>query len=172
MAHSDYLMLVYDDIIIRKNPKEKGKVCLVFAQGLGHEPGFNGFVGYGMHDVEVSGDIFACAGGDRIYEGIKLAWENSGHTPDLLLIANHQGDVINASLALDIALAEGINVESLLLYDDIASAPKGEEEKRRGMQGMVFAFKIAGAMAEQGYSREEIIETTKRVNQRTRNKCV
>jgi dihydroxyacetone kinase-like protein len=88
------------------------------------------------------------------------------------LIANHQGDVVNASLALDIALAEGINVESLLLYDDIASAPKGEEEKRRGMQGMVFAFKIAGAMAEQGYSREEIIETTKRVNQRTRNKCV
>jgi dihydroxyacetone kinase-like protein len=167
-SNNDILKLIDDDIIIRAHPKAAGKVQLVFAQGLGHEPGYNGFIGYGLHDVEVSGDIFACAGGDRIYEGLKIAWESSKRTPVLLLIANHEGDVINANIAMEMAKADGIDVESALLYDDIASAPKGEEANRRGMQGMVFAFKIAGALAEQGCSRDEIAEAVKQVNAQTR----
>jgi dihydroxyacetone kinase-like protein len=167
-AYSNYLKLIEDDIIIRKKPKEKGKVQIVFGQGIGHEPGLNGMLGYGMHDVEVPGNIFACAGGDRIYKGIKVAWEMSGHTPVLLLIANHEGDVLNGNMALDLAREEGIDVDSVLLYDDIASAPKGEEERRRGMAGMIFGFKIAGALAEKGIHRETIIEKVKKVNANTR----
>jgi dihydroxyacetone kinase-like protein len=171
-AHSDLLQLVDHGIIIRKKPKKKGKVQIVFGQGSGHEPGLNGLMGYGMHDVEVPGNIFACAGGDRIYEGIKIAWEMSGHTPVLLPIANHEGDVINNGIAVDMATDEGIDVVSVLLYDDIASAPKGQEENRRGMGGMVFSFKIAGALAEEGKSRDEIVEMMRKVIADTRTLAV
>lgn len=171
-AYSDLLQMVGDNIIIRRKPKEKGKVQIVFGQGIGHEPGYNGMVGYGMHDVEVPGGIFACSGGDRIYEGIKIAWEMSGNTPVLLLIANHEGDVINGNMALDLARDDGIDVEGVILYDDIASAPKGEEENRRGMAGMTFSFKAAGALAEEGKSREEIVQMVKRVNESTRTLAV
>jgi len=171
-SHSDILKLVGNDIIIRRRSKEKGKIQIVFGQGIGHEPGFDGMVGYGMHDVEVPGNIFACSGGDRIYEGIKIAWEMSGNAPVLSLIANHEGDVINGNMAIDMAKDDGIDVESVLLYDDIASAPKGEEEKRRGMAGMLFSFKIAGALSEQGLERGRIIEKTKKVNASTRTLAV
>jgi len=172
LAYSDMLELAAEDIIVRKQPKEKGKVYIVFGQGAGHEPGYNGMVGHGMQDVEIPGGIFACAGGDRIYEGIKIAWEKSGNTPVLVLIANHEGDVINNGIAIDMARDDGIDVESVLLYDDIASAPKGQEENRRGMAGMTFAFKIAGALAEEGKSRDEIIKKITEVNSLTRTLAV
>jgi len=171
-AHSDLLRMADHGIILRKNPKEKGKVQIAFGQGSGHEPGLNGLMGYGMHDVEIPGNIFACAGGDRIYEGIKIAWDMSGHTPVLVPIANHEGDVINNGMAVDMARDEGIDVVSVLLYDDIASAPKGQEQNRRGMGGMIFSFKIAGALAEEGKSRDEIAEMTRKVTADTRTLAV
>ena len=163
-SYSNYLKLVGSDLLIRSKPKEKGKVQVVFAQGIGHEPGLTGMLGYGMHDVSVPGNIFACAGGDRIYEGIKLAWEMSGNTPVLVLIANHEGDVLNGNLGIDMARDEGIEVESVLLYDDVASAPKGDEENRRGMAGMIFGIKIAGALSEQGADIKTIAEKTRKIN--------
>lgn len=171
-SHSDLNRLAAPDIIVRKKPKEKGKVWIVFGQGAGHEPGYNGVVGYGMHDVEVPGGIFACAGGDRIYEGIRIAWEGSGSTPVLLLIANHAGDVMNTGIALEMARDEGIDVESVLLYDDIASAPKGQETKRRGMAGMIFTFKAAGAMAEEVGSIDKIKRRAEKVTAATRTLAV
>jgi dihydroxyacetone kinase-like protein len=167
-AYGNYLKLVGNDIMVRARPKERGKVQIVFGQGIGHEPGLTGMLGYGMHDVGVPGNIFACAGGDRIYEGISVAWEASGNTPVLVLIANHEGDVLNGNMAIDMARDEGIELESVLLYDDIASAPKGEEHNRRGMAGMIFGFKIAGALAEQGADIGTIVEKTKKMNEGTR----
>lgn len=171
-SHGDLIKLVGSDLIIRTKPKGKGKVWIVFGQGIGHEPAYDAMLGYGMHDVEVPGGIFSCAGGDRIYEGIKLAWESSGHTPVLQLIANHEGDVINGTMAYEMAKNDGIDVEYVILYDDIASAPKGQEEKRRGMGGMTFSFKIAGAMAEQGKKRDEIVKKVKALNASTRTLSV
>ena len=171
-SNADLYEFAAPDIIVRKNPKDKGKVWIVFGQGAGHEPGYSGVLGYGMHDVEVPGGIFACSGGDRIYEGIKLAWERSGHTPVLLLIANHEGDVLNAGMALDLARDDGIDVQSVLLYDDIASAPRGREKERRGMAGMTFSFKIAGALAEEGADRARIIETIEKLTAQTRTLAV
>jgi phosphoenolpyruvate---glycerone phosphotransferase subunit DhaK len=171
-AHSDLLRLTENDIVVRRQPKDKGKVYLVFGQGVGHEPAFDGLVGYGMHDVEVPGGIFTCAGGEKIYQGIKLAWEMSGHTPVLELVANHEGDVINAGIALEMAREDNIDVESVILYDDIASAPKGQEDKRRGMAGQLFSFKVAGAMAEAGEPRDEIIRKVREVNASTRTLAV
>jgi dihydroxyacetone kinase-like protein len=171
-AYSDLLQLLDNNIIIRRKPKKKGKVQIVFGQGAGHEPGLNGLLGDGMHDVEVPGGIFACAGGDRIYEGMKIAWEMSGNTPVLSLIANHEGDVINGNMALELARDDGVEVESVLLYDDIASAPKGDEENRRGMGGILFSFKAAGAMAEEGKEIGEIVEMVKMVNAASRTLAV
>ena len=171
-SNPDIYEFAAPDIIVRKKPKEQGKVWIVFGQGAGHEPGYSGTLGYGMHDVEVPGGIFACSGGDRIYEGIKLAWERSGHTPVLLLIANHQGDVLNAEMALEIARDESIDVKSVLLYDDIASAPKSRAKERRGMAGMTFSFKVAGAMSEEGADRESIMATIENLTAQTRTLAV
>lgn len=171
-SHSDLIKLVDNDLIVRKTPKPAGKVPIVFGQGIGHEPAFDGMVGYGMHDVEIAGNIFACSGGDRIYAGIKYAWELSGQTPVLLIIANHEGDVINANIALELAHEDNIDVKSVLLFDDIASAPKGEEKNRRGMAGIIFGFKAAGAMSENGYDRDEIIAKVEKINATTRTLSV
>jgi dihydroxyacetone kinase-like protein len=171
-AFGNYHRLIDHDILVRRTPKPKGKVPIVFAQGIGHEPGLNGMVGKGMIDVSIGGNIFACAGGDRIFEGIKYAWETGGHTPVLVLIANHAGDVLNGNMAVDMARDEKIELDSVLLYDDIASAPKGEEQNRRGMVGMMFSFKVAGALAEQGARIGDIVNKTKQVNAETRTLLV
>jgi dihydroxyacetone kinase-like protein len=171
-SHGQYLKLVNNSLLVRAQPKQKGKVQLVFGQGIGHEPAFDGMLGYGMHDVEIPGSIFTCSGGDQIYEGIKYAWEASGQTPVLLLIANHEGDVINGGIALELARDEGIDVQEIILYDDIASAPKGQESSRRGMAGMIFSFKAAGALAEEGKSRDEILAIVSGINASTRTLAV
>ena len=76
-SNPDLYEFAAPDIITRKKPKGMGNVWIVFGQGAGHEPGYSGTLGYGMHDVEVPGGIFSCSGADRIYEGIKLAWEKA-----------------------------------------------------------------------------------------------
>ncbi len=70
-SHSQYLKLVYDNLVVRTESKSKGKVPIVFGQGIGHEPAFDGMLGFGMHDVEVPGGIFTCSGGDQI---CTLSW--------------------------------------------------------------------------------------------------
>ncbi len=171
-AFPQYLQMVGKHIIIRRVPKPAANVQLVLGQGSGHEPGFAGFVGYGMHDVEVSGQIFACAGPDRILEGIMEAHRISNGGEVLLLILNHEGDVINGTAAMEMAQEEGINVDYVLLFDDIASAPKGQENKRRGMAGTFFCFKVAGALAEQGFRRDKIKKIIERANAATRTLAV
>jgi phosphoenolpyruvate---glycerone phosphotransferase subunit DhaK len=171
-AYAHSIQLVSSDIIIRKTPKAKGKTYLVFGQGAGHEPGFSGMLGFGVHDVEILGGVFSCASSDRIYEGIKLAWEMSGNMPVLVLVANHEGDVINNEMAIELAEMDGIEVKSIVLYDDIASAPLDRISDRRGMAGMTFSFKIAGAMAEAGHTIDQIIEKISVINNQTRTLAV
>jgi dihydroxyacetone kinase-like protein len=171
-SHSHLVQLIDGDLLVRTHPKAPGKVPLVFGQGIGHEPAFDGMLGYGMHDVEIPGDIFACSGGDRIFAGIKHAWKTSQHTPVLLLIANHEGDVMNGTMAYEMAQAEGIDVEKIILFDDIASAPKEDIKNRRGMAGITFSFKVAGAMSEMGKTRDEILEVTRQVRDSTRTLAV
>lgn len=171
-AYSDKVQIVGNHLIVRRQPKDKDKVSLLIGQGSGHEPGFSGFVGYGMLDVVVAGQIFACAGQDRILAGIQEAHKRSDGGEILNLILNHEGDVINNGVAIDLAQEEGINVESILLYDDIASAPKGSERDRRGMAGTFFAYRVAGAAAEDGAKRDQIINVAQRVNDNTRTLAV
>lgn len=169
-AHPDVLALVPGTHMVeRAQKKAPGKVRLMMGNGAGHEPAVIGWVGPGMFDLNVVGNIFSAPSGDAIYAGIaRLAAEG----PVLLIVQNHAGDVLNANLAMERAAAEGLPVRSVLFYDDVASAPKECAEERRGMAGMIFYSKILGAMAEEGAGLDALVAVFERVRGRTRTLSV
>jgi len=122
-----------------------GKVALLIGNGCGHEPIAMGFVGEGLLDANVVGDVFSAPSADLICEGID---EVCGPAGAVLLISRHEGDVINGNAAAMMAQDDNLDVRPLLMYDDISSAPKGEEHERRGAAGTMFIYKILGAAAE------------------------
>lgn len=150
----------------RAVPKEKGKVKLVIGNGGGHEPGTPGQVGYGLFDLVSLGDVFAAQSGKKLLEAIKEVDDGS---PMLLVIANHAGDVMNGNLAVRKAKAAGIEIEGVIHYDDVATAPKGSEEERRGVAGIFFPTKVAGAAAEEGASLEKCVELFNETRDMTRS---
>jgi dihydroxyacetone kinase-like protein len=145
---------------MRAYPKELGKVALVTLGGSGHEPGLSGFVGKGMLDVSVPGEIFAAPGPQKCLDAIKRADRGGGV---LFVVLNHAGDVLTANITMEMALKEGLNVKMILVYDDIASGPIDKPEERRGLVGFLPVIKIAGAAAEEGRSLEEIVALAQRM---------
>ncbi len=165
-AYSDYVKTSSNPrVVIRSNPKAKGKVAMVIGNGCGHEPIAMGWVGQGMLDANAVGDIFAAPPSDLILEAIRESDRGAGV---LLLISRHAGDVINGEMAVELAQMEGLNVEALLMYDDISSAPKGKEEDRRGAAGTTFIYKLVGARAEEGASLAELKALGEKVRDNTR----
>ena len=152
-------------VIVRARPKSDGHVGLVIGNGSGHEPIAVGWVGEGLLDANAVGDIFAAPPPELILDGIKAADRGAGV---ILLISQHAGDVINGEAAVELASDEGINVRALLMYDDISSAPKGEEAERRGAPGTTFIYKIVGAAAEEGRAIEDLWALGSRVRDNTR----
>jgi phosphoenolpyruvate---glycerone phosphotransferase subunit DhaK len=166
-AYGDYVKRYehHPRVVVRANPKAKGKVGLVIGNGSGHEPIAMGWVGQGMLDANAVGDVFAAPPPDLILEGIRAASHDAGV---LLLISRHSGDVINGEMALELARMEGLDVEPLLMYDDISSAPKGREDERRGAPGTTFIYKIVGARAEESASLVELKALGENVRDKTR----
>lgn len=165
-AYGDYISRVEDDWIIRRSrPKESGKVGIVIGNGSGHEPIAAGWVGRGMLDANALGDVFTAPPPDRIARAIREVDSGAGV---LLLISNHSGDVINGEMAVELARAEGTDVEALIMYDDISSAPKGDEENRRGGPGTTFIYKLVGAAAEEGIPLRDLHSLGERVRDNTR----
>lgn len=161
-----HVIKLQDGLIVRAKPKEAGKVGLVIGNGSGHEPAMIGLVGPGLFDVNVPGPIFTAPGPSKLADGIKAA-ENGGGV--LVCVSNHSGDVLNAELALEDLEDEGITgVESVILYDDIDSAPPGNEPERRGSAGLFFVWKIVGAYAETGATLSECRQMAERVRDNTR----
>lgn len=157
-------------LVLRAQPKSAGKVGLVIGNGTGHEPAMIGFVGQGLFDVNVPGDIFAAPGSEHIVRGIRAADRGGGV---LLCVSHHAGDLLNAELAMARCAAEGIpNVEMVVLYDDVSSAPKGREPERRGTAGLFFTWKLVGAYAEMGASLEECKAMAERIRDHTRTLAV
>ena len=153
-------------VVRRKNLSTKdGKVAILIGNGCGHEPIAMGFVGKGLLDANVVGDVFAAPSPDAILEGIK---EVTGESGAILLISRHEGDVINGTAAVMMAQDEGLNVQPLLMYDDISSAPKEQEDERRGAAGTIFVYKILGAAAEEGMVISELIKLGTDVRSATR----
>lgn len=139
--------------VICRAEKKCGKVGLVSGGGSGHEPAHAGYVGYGMLDAAVAGNVFASPSPDRILEGIKAADSGEGV---LLIVKNYSGDIMNFQMAAELAEFEEIRVESVVVKDDVAVADSTFSTGRRGIAGTVFVHKIAGAAAEAGYCLEEV----------------
>lgn len=145
-------------------PRDK-KVALLIGNGSGHEPIAMGFVGEGLLDANVVGDVFAAPSPDLILEGIE---EVTGEAGAVLLISRHEGDVINGNAAAMMAEDDGLKVRPLLMYDDISSAPKGQEDERRGAAGTMFIYKVLGAAAETGMGLDDLVTLGEDVRARTR----
>lgn len=141
------------------------KVALLIGNGSGHEPIAMGFVGEGLLDANVVGDVFAAPSPDNILEGIE---EVTGDAGAVLLISRHEGDVINGNAAAMMAEDDGLKVRPLLMYDDISSAPKGEEDERRGAAGTMFIYKVLGAAAEENMPLDDLFKLGKDTRSRIR----
>ncbi|KPL78878.1 hypothetical protein ADN00_05910 [Ornatilinea apprima] len=164
LAYPEILTYLPQGFLVRAYKKEAGKVGLAIGHGGGHTPSMGGLVGKGLLDSDVYGPIFTCASGVKIAHAIELADQSAGVA---LLISNHAGDVLNARLGMRRAEQLGIQVEPVYLGDDIATAPRAEFEKRRGLGGLLFALKIGGAAAENGKSLAEVAGLMRKTNQRT-----
>lgn len=141
------------NVIARKNKVEK--VGIVSGGGSGHEPAHAGYVGKGMLDAAVSGNVFASPSADKIIKGIKEADTGKGV---LLVIKNYSGDTMNFEMAKELAEMEGINVRSVIVKDDVAVPDSTYSTGRRGIAGTIFVHKIAGAKAEAGGTLEEVFD--------------
>ena len=152
-------------VVRRTHPKPLDKATLLIGNGSGHEPIAMGFVGAGLLDANIVGDVFAAPSSDWILEGLR---EVTGPAGSILLISRHDGDVINAMEAVLLAGELGLSVRPLLMYDDISSAPKGQEEDRRGAAGTIFIYKILGAAAEAGMGLDDLLRLGEAVRSGTR----
>ena len=148
-AHPEHYALWGDSgkVIARASGPRQGKVGIVTGGGSGHLPVFTGYVGKGLLDACAIGDVFASPSAEQMADAIRAA---NGGAGVLRLYGNYGGDVMNFDMAGDLVEFDDIECTTVLLTDDVASAPPAEAEKRRGVAGMVYAFKIAGAAAEEG----------------------
>ena len=152
MAYKDKLEYVPGfELIVRK--ELKNKVGIISGGGSGHEPLHAGYVGEGMLDAAVAGNIFSSPSPDRISEAIERVDKGEGV---LLVIKNYSGDIMNFGLSKDMAEADDKKVATVIVKDDVAVEDSTYSTGRRGIAGTVFVHKIAGAMAEKGASLEEV----------------
>lgn len=143
-----------------------GKVGIATGGGSGHIPLFLGYLGKGLADGVAIGDVFSSPSAEEMLDITRLIESGKGV---LYLYGNYGGDVMNFDMAAEMAEAEGIRVETSLGADDVASAPVEERETRRGIAGIFFAYKIAGAKAALGGSLDEIKQVADRAGINTRS---
>ena len=161
-SHPDVYALAKDNgRVITRAKKASKKVGIVTGGGSGHLPVFTGYVGTGFLDACAIGSVFASPSVEQMVSAIKNADNGNGV---LCIIGNYGGDVMNFEMACEMVEAEGIKTKKIIVADDIASASVEEKSKRRGIAGMIFVFKIAGAIAESSASLEEVFNTASEAN--------
>jgi phosphoenolpyruvate---glycerone phosphotransferase subunit DhaK len=153
-------------VIVRAQPKSAKKVAIVTGGGSGHLPVFTGYVGHGLADACAIGDVFSSPSVDQIVEAIRAV--NSG-ADVLLLQGNYSGDNMNFEMASEMVDLEGIETKIVRVTDDVASASADERRKRRGVAGLIYAYKIAGAKAESGADLKEVAEAAQKAVEATRS---
>lgn len=165
MAHPELEFLKKYKVIKKKNIN-KNKVSLISGGGSGHEPAHAGFVGKGMLDAAVCGDVFASPSQIQIYNAIKETASNKG---TLLIIKNYSGDIMNFRNAAHLAIEDGLIVDYIKVDDDIAVEDSLYTVGRRGVAGTVLVHKIAGAAAELGMSLHEVKEVAQKAANNVRS---
>lgn len=153
-------------IIVRADAPVSGKVGLVSGGGSGHEPAHAGYVGRGMLDAAVVGEVFTSPTPDQVLKAIKAVDSGNGV---LLIIKNYSGDVMNFEMAAELAEAEGIRVAKVVVNDDVAVENRAFTTGRRGIAGTVFVHKIAGALASRGAPLKEVERIADKVVDRVRS---
>ncbi len=155
LAHPHYYERAGEDgrVIKRPGTARQGKVGIVSGGGSGHLPIFTGYVGKGLLDACAIGEVFSSPSVDQMAAAMRTA---NGGAGVLRLYGNYGGDCMNFDMAGDIMEMEDVRSTTVLLADDVASAPPAEKQKRRGVAGMVYAFKMAGAAAEAGANLDEV----------------
>ena len=165
-AYERYLVQIPDTpAVMRKDGPNPGKVAVIIGGGSGHYPAFAGFVGPGLADAAVIGDIFTSPSAEYAYRAIRAMDSGAGV---LLSYGRYSGDIMNFGLAQKRARDEGLDVRTVLVTDDIASASLENWDKRRGIAGDFCVFKIAGAAAERGDSLDEVERLANKANASTR----
>ncbi len=160
-AYPDQVKLAAENIVVRTHPKSEDKVAIVTLGGSGHEPALSGFVGEGMLDCSVVGDIFAAPGAQRLFQALQLMKREAGI---LLVVLNHSGDIMSANMACQLAARVGIKVKQIVTHDDISAGIGADDKDRRGLAGCVPLYKILGAASEEGKSLDELVEIGERYN--------
>lgn len=166
-AYPDQLKAVEGDLhsLVRADAPVAKKVGIATGGGSGHLPLFLGYVGKGLLDGVAVGDVFQSPTAEQMLAVTRQINSGAGV---VYIYGNYGGDVMNFDFATEMAAAEGIRVETILGADDVASAPKGEESRRRGIAGIFFLYKVAGAAAAAGKSLDEVVSVTKKAANQTR----
>lgn len=166
-AYPDKIKLLNNDfrILIKNIPTKKGKVGIVTGGGSGHLPLFLGYVGNGMLDGCAVGNVFASPSSQKMADMIRACDFGSGV---LCLYGNYGGDIMNFNLACELVEMDDIKTKTVIVKDDVASGTKGEEHKRRGVAGLVYAYKIAGAAADCMMDLNQVAEIAERTVENTR----
>lgn len=167
LAHPDLLKVHFDpNFVYRADAPVSGKVALVSGGGSGHEPMHGGFVGKGMLSGACPGEVFTSPTPDQMYECAKAV---DGGAGVLFLVKNYTGDVMNFEMAAEMAHADGISVQNILIDDDVAVKDSLYTAGRRGVGATVLAEKIVGAAAEAGYSLDQCADLCRKVNMNSRS---
>jgi len=158
-AYPDKLVYTPKMEVISRKEKKTDKVAVISGGGAGHEPLHAGFVGKGMLDAAISGNVFSSPSPDRIGSAIEQVSCGKGV---LMVIKNYSGDIMHFGLSADLAEMDDIEVAQVIVKDDVAVPDREEGTGRRGIAGTVFVHKIAGAKAEQGASLAEVKEAAEK----------
>jgi dihydroxyacetone kinase-like protein len=166
-AHSDILKASFDPVyVVRVDAPVKGKVGIISGGGSGHEPMHGGFVGKGMLDAACPGQVFTSPSPDQMEAATTAVNSGAGV---LHIVKNYTGDVMNFEMAAELCQANGIQVESLIINDDVAVKDSLYTAGRRGVGTTVLAEKICGAAAERGYDLARVTAIGKKVNDHGRS---
>jgi len=160
-AHPELVVDFEHRVILRGTPKAQGTVALVSGGGSGHEPLHGGFVGEGMLDAAVAGEVFTSPTPDQILAATKAVDRGAGV---LHIVKNYTGDVLNFEMAAELAAADGVEVATVVTNDDVAVQDSTWTAGRRGVGVTVLVEKIAGAAAEAGADLATVAALAERIN--------
>src|SRR5512139_868877 len=166
-AHSDLVKVHYDpNFIVRADAPIQGKVGVISGGGSGHEPMHGGFVGMGMLDAACPGAVFTSPTPDQMLEATKAV---NGGAGVVHIVKNYTGDIMNFDMAAELAKAEGIPVESVIIDDDVAVKDSLYTAGRRGVGSTVLAEKLCGAAAEEGRTLSQVADVCRKVKNNGRS---
>lgn len=165
-THSDIVEGTENPRVIKSTQNVEGKVGVVTGGGSGHKPAFIGYCGKNLCDAVAVGEICSSPTAAAFLDAFKAADGGKGVA---CLYGNYSGDNMNVKMAIKMATKQGLEVKTVVANDDVASAPKDQREKRRGVAGEVLMWKVGGAKASQGASLDEVIASAQKAIDHTRS---